>query len=119
VLPWLKFTVPDGVPPAADTVAVKVTLVPEVALPEEDVSVVVVVAGVALDVPLPPAPVLVEELPEPALPPPQPERTNTVAKLISKNKSVLRPRHRITHNSCTTRHFKIGTSGIFEIEVQR
>lgn len=85
----MKFTVPDGVPPADVTVAVKVTLAPEAAVLEEDTSVVVVAAGVVLD-PLPP--VLLELLVavELVFPPPHPE-SNQAATIVAKmNRTALR-----------------------------
>jgi hypothetical protein len=73
VVPSEKFTVPVGVPPPEVTVAVKVTLLPEVMLLDEAATVVVVVAGVTLPPePLPPEdPFPLEEFPDP---PPQAHR---------------------------------------------
>jgi hypothetical protein len=66
VVPSEKFTVPVGVPPPEVTVAVKVTLLPEVMLLDEAATVVVVVAGVTLPPePLPEDPLPLEEFPDP------------------------------------------------------
>jgi hypothetical protein len=87
--PWVKLTVPAGVPSAEVTVAVKVTLAPEAAVLEEEASVMVVADGVVL---VPPPVLPVEPLleVEPLLPPPHPESRQAATMNRTKNTTTQR-----------------------------